>query len=212
MKEASGIRGDGRKVDGDGSPLSDQSLLDLLDALVEKRGRVAAAQALGVNYRTLSNCCDSRRVSRRMREALEEFRDNAVEDGAGEGVDGDGVGTERQAEALEQRVRALEGEGRELRELVEAQTNQLEELKRRVANLEGQKQGSGVDEAVRDEDGQQREGRPPRRGPSITTTDSQIWCLILRIRPRASHRGTLMPVRFRPKLVAKITLSDKPSL
>ena len=51
-----------------------------------------------------------------------------------------------------------------------------------------------------------------RRNPNITTTDSQIWCLILRIRPRASHRGTLMPVRFRPKLVAKITLSDKPSL
>ena len=48
--------------------------------------------------------------------------------------------------------------------------------------------------------------------PSITTTDCQIWCLILRIRPRASHRGTLMAVRFRSKLVAKITLSDKLSL
>ena len=47
---------------------------------------------------------------------------------------------------------------------------------------------------------------------SITTTDCQIWYLILRIRPRASHRGTLLAVRFKPKLVAKITLSDKPSL
>ena len=50
------------------------------------------------------------------------------------------------------------------------------------------------------------------QSPSITTTDCQIWCLILRIRPRASHRGTLLAVRFKPKLVAKITLSDKPSL
>ena len=48
--------------------------------------------------------------------------------------------------------------------------------------------------------------------PSITTTDCQIWCLILRIRPRASHRGKLMAVCFRSKLVAKITLSSQPSL
>ena len=53
----------------------DALLLDLLDALVDDRGRTAAARALGVNYRTLVNCYDSRRVSRRMRQALEEFRD-----------------------------------------------------------------------------------------------------------------------------------------
>ena len=49
-------------------------------------------------------------------------------------------------------------------------------------------------------------------GPSITTTDCPIWCLILRIRPRARNRGTPMTVRFRSKSVAKITLSAKPSL
>ena len=48
--------------------------------------------------------------------------------------------------------------------------------------------------------------------PSITTTDCQIWCLILRIRPRVRNRGTLMAVRLRSKSVAKIALSDKPSL
>ena len=47
---------------------------------------------------------------------------------------------------------------------------------------------------------------------SITTTDCQIWCLILRIRPRARNRGKFMAVRFRFKSVAKITRSDKPSL
>ena len=53
----------------------DASLLDLLDALVHDRGRTAAARTLGVNYRTMMNCYDSRRVSRRMRQALVEFRD-----------------------------------------------------------------------------------------------------------------------------------------
>ena len=38
------------------SPLPDGALLDLLDAMVEERGRVPAAQVLGVNFRTLSNC------------------------------------------------------------------------------------------------------------------------------------------------------------
>ena len=39
--------------------------------------------------------------------------------------------------------------------------------------------------------------RPHNRGASITTTDCQIWCLILRIRPRVRNRGKLMAVRFR---------------
>ena len=44
--------------------------------------------------------------------------------------------------------------------------------------------------------------------PSITTTDCQIWCLTLRIRPRARNRGKLMAVRFKFKWVAKVTRSD----
>ena len=47
---------------------------------------------------------------------------------------------------------------------------------------------------------------------SITTTNCQIWCLILRIRPRARKRGKFVAVRFRSKSVAKITRLDKPSL
>ena len=42
----------------------DAPLLDLLDALVSDRGRTGAARALGVNYRTMMNCYDSRRVTR----------------------------------------------------------------------------------------------------------------------------------------------------
>ena len=59
--------GDGSPGDRLDFPLSDAPLLDLLDALVNDRGRVAAAEALGVNYRTMMACYDSRRISRRMR-------------------------------------------------------------------------------------------------------------------------------------------------
>ena len=47
--------------------LSDDPLLDVLDALVSDRGKVAAAEALGVNYRTMMTCYESRHISRRMR-------------------------------------------------------------------------------------------------------------------------------------------------
>ena len=117
---------DERVSNGADAPLSDGPLLDLLDALVESRGKVAAAEALGVNYRTMTNCYDSRRVSRRMRRALQEFRDaRGVEVEVG---DGDDVSTDSQVEALGKRAAELEEENRELRELVEAQAIQLEAL------------------------------------------------------------------------------------
>ena len=53
--------GDGDSGDRPDFPLSDAPLLDLLDALVNDLGRVAAAEALGVNYRTMTACYDSRR-------------------------------------------------------------------------------------------------------------------------------------------------------
>ena len=151
--------------DGDDTPL-----LDLLDALVSDRGRVAPARALGVNYRTLVNCEQSRRVSRRMRQALVEFRD--TDDNGGDEpdvIDGDDE-AQGEAEPLEQRVAALEDENRGLRELAENQAGQLEELERRVAALEGSEQQPGEIEAVDagdDGDEQQREWRPPRRRPGM---------------------------------------------
>ena len=49
-------------------------LLALLDDLVLAEGRLKAAQALGVNYRTLVNVVESGRLSPRMRDALERRR------------------------------------------------------------------------------------------------------------------------------------------
>ena len=149
--------GDGRDV-----PLSDSPLLDLLDALVNDLGKVAAAEALGVNYRTLATCYDSRHVSRRMRRALEGYRDTAVGCGDEPDDESDSDITE-QVVSLEQRVAALEEDRRELREVIEAQAGQLAQLERQVGALEEGKRQRDKADAVGDDDDQCRGWRPPPR-------------------------------------------------
>ena len=143
-------------------PLSDGPLLDLLDALVEQRGKVAASKTLGVNYRTMMNCYDSRHVSRRMRQALEEFRDAG--EASGTEVDDDGAADK--LEALRQRVAELEEEARGLWGLVETQAGQLEELGRRVAAPEGKGRQPG-DTDTDGVDGRQQDWWPPSRGHGL---------------------------------------------
>ncbi len=162
--------------------------MDLLDALVEGRGRVPAARVLGVNYRTLALCCDSRQVSTRMRRALLEFRvwgsyaGGEAEESEGEPVDV--AGDNRQDDdgaALRRRVAELEDENSRLRELVDDQARQLEELTRRLAALEGAGQegdgGDGVDAVKADvldqdqDDGVGPDWRPPRRRPGMPDAD-----------------------------------------
>ena len=142
--------------------LSDAPLLDLLDALVSDRGKVAAAEALGVNYRTLAACQDSRHVSRRMRRALELYRDTAAADGDDPGGDDVGDIAERLA-ALEEQVTALEEERREMRGVVEAQAEQLAQLERRGGAPEDEERQPDKPQLVGgDCDGLER-WRPPRR-------------------------------------------------
>ncbi len=164
--------------------LSDGALLDLLDALVDGQGRVPAARVLGVNYRTLSHCCDSRQVSRRMRQALVDFHRACGSGAAEEGV-GDAP-PDADVDALRQRVAELEGENAELRELADGQARQLRELTRRLAALDDDRQSGGDDDDV-DVDGasncEQGAGagldwRPPRRRPGmpdagVVTLDEQ---------------------------------------
>ena len=153
---------DGKVPEGEDAPL-----LDLLDALVDGRGRVAAAEALGMNYRTVARCQQSRRVSRRMRQVLEEFRDSQDVADAGPGiVAGDGSGEDTEEPPQEGTV-ALEDENRKLRGRVEAQAEELEALRMQVAELEERARSPNVADAV---DGGQRqpgEWRPPRRGPGM---------------------------------------------
>ena len=159
------------------APLSDGALLDLLDALVDEQGRVPAARVLGVNYRTLSHCCDSRQVSRRMRLVLVDFHHARGSVEAEEGV-GDAP-PDAEVDALRQRVAELEDENAMLRELADEQARQLEELTRRLAALEDRQQSgaaAGVvdidthaDDATSHDrgDGMGRDWRPLRRRPGM---------------------------------------------
>ena len=162
----------GSKSDGDGvsspladAPLSDDPLLDLLDALVEQRGKVAAAEALGVNYRTMVTCHESRHVSRRMRKALEEFRDKHGD--GGDEQDDEAGDIVARVTALEERVAVLEEAHGALVETVEAQARQLTELERNAGGSEGEaeeeKRERSKPDPVGDNDCQRREWWPPRR-------------------------------------------------
>ncbi len=152
---------DGANGSGDGVnvPLSDASLLDMLDSLVDDRGRVAAAEALGVNYRTLAICHDSRLVSPRMRRALEVYRDVV----AGDGDDPDDEGASDIAErvvSLERRVAALE---EELREVIESQAERSTRLERRAGAPEDEDRQQTEADASQADCGQSEEWRPPQR-------------------------------------------------
>ena len=157
---------DGSKGSGDdvNIPLSDAPLLDLLDALVEQQGKVAAAEALGVNYRTMVACHESRHVSLRMRKALEEYRD-ADGDGGDDEQDDDTDDIAEKVAALKERVAALEEAHGILVDTVEAQGKQLTELERRVEGeglgAEEWQQGK-ADANDNDDDGPQQ-WQPPRR-------------------------------------------------
>ena len=62
---------------------------------------------------------------------------------------------------------ALEQENRALRETVEAQAEELEVLRRRVAELAEQARAPGGDDAVASDQGQPGEWRSPRRGHGL---------------------------------------------
>ena len=149
---------------GDGAvDAEDQPLLDLLDALVNDRGPTGAAEALGVNYRTVTRCQQSRRITRRMRQVLAELRD-----GQGSGDDGPGDGVEDDTgESRQEMEAALEQENRELRATVEAQAEELDALRRQVAELEEREQPPGGDDTVGGGQGQTGDWRPPRHRPGM---------------------------------------------
>ncbi len=146
--------GDGRDI-----PLPDGPLLDLLDALVNDLGKVGAAEALGVNYRTMAACYDSQRVSRRMRRALEEYRDTAVDGGDDPDDEGASDIAERVV-SLERRVAALE---EELREVIEAQTERSTRLERQAGAPEDEERQQTEADASEAGCGQSEEWSPPSR-------------------------------------------------
>ena len=93
----------------------DTPLPDLLDTLVNNRGRIVAAEAPGTDYRTMSACYECQRVYRPMRRALEEYPD----------ADVDGDEQDDDVHDVVEMAAALEKENRALREAVEVQAEPL---------------------------------------------------------------------------------------
>ncbi len=123
----------------------DIALLAILDALENDLGRVGTRKKLGVNFRTLVNCLESRRVTPRMRKALKQFSNwgPVVDDPVVE-VDLAYSLIEDPVEPQALKVEDLEAENRELRETIETQTTHIMDWGRRLALLEEQRQQSGV--------------------------------------------------------------------
>ena len=128
-----------------GRRAADAQLLALLDDLVLAEGRLKAAQALGVNYRTLVKVVASGRLSGRMRDALE--RRQLADREAKTSQQWDEMrDLAQRIERAEQRQTAIEqarhrddaaaGELRAAVRRVDAAAQALQTLTRRVARLE----------------------------------------------------------------------------
>ena len=105
----------------------DLRLWQVLLQLVEDQGRVGAAKALAVNYRTLVANVKAGSLSRHMRRAVQQFEARPE---PSESPNRDG------AEAAAQQMETLAGQIAHLSEMVEAQAGLLQELGQRVAGLE----------------------------------------------------------------------------
>ena len=144
-----------------GSP-EDLRLFEVLQQLVEYRGRMRGATALGVNYRTVAKNLEAGSLSRRVRRALQEF-EAGLEPAESPDLDGS-RGSGGRTQTVAQQMETLAGEVGHLTEMVEAQGRQLQELGRRVAGLEdvaGERTAGNVGPAV--DEGVSGEWRPPAR-------------------------------------------------
>ena len=143
----------------DTSP-EDSRLWKVLQQLVESRGRMRAATALGVNYRTVVGNLEAGSLSRRMRRALQEFEAGP---GPAESPGLDGArGSGGRAQTVARQMETLAWEVAHLGEMVEAQGVQLQELGRRVEGLEDVARERTAGDVEPDEGGA-GEWRPPER-------------------------------------------------
>ena len=143
------------EVESVSGEVQDAQLWGLLTGLVRDHGRVGAARALGVNFRTLASSVDSGRLSPRMRRALGEM--------VNAGVAAPGQ-TEERIGALERRVSSVEEQVEVLRETTEAEPGQLEALEGRLAKLEKAQVEAGTTESTETVgDGDSSAWTPPKR-------------------------------------------------
>ena len=158
----------------DTSP-EDLRLFEVLQQLVGSRGRMRAATALGVNYRTVVGNLEAGSLSRRMRRALQEF-EAGLEPAESPDLEGS-RGSYGRTETVAQQMETLAGEVGHLTEMVEAQGGQLQELGLRVAGLEDVARERTAGNVGPDE-GLAGEWRPPEReqglpDAGVVTVDPQ---------------------------------------
>ena len=157
--------------------LEELGLMALLAGMVEERGRIKAAEALGVNYKTLADSIEGGRLSRRMRLALQR---RVLEHQHAEALR-----RERRVEGLEQRVGEVIEDLRRLRQELTVALNgwgdnpgeRLKDLGSRVDWLEGHWPGEGI---IKPKAKGQRPGPRPSTGqgaarlhPEIVTNDPE---------------------------------------
>ena len=125
--------------------MQEAQLMERLKELARQRGRVKAAQLLGVNFRTLAASIESGKLSRRMREAL--LKMGELDEGSG-----DAGGADVDKGELVKRVETLENEVEGLQQAVNEQADGTRELAQRLKKLEadqhGDKQADSVESLV----------------------------------------------------------------
>ena len=162
----------------------------LLHDLVRKKGRIRAAEELGLDPRTVGACVDGEGMSWRVREALE----RGLQEGAGSAA----AHQRRRNDALERRVAALEKELHEgldsvkgeIGKLREHQDRRWESLKQRLARIEAQQEN-------------RRETPKPAEAPSATGQVPEEASATDKPSPRARF-----PKRLYPELVTKEPAPD----
>ena len=148
-------------------------LLLLLGDMVDGMGKVKAAKALGVNYRTLDRAAKSGRLTERMSDALGRHL-----------LLGGGSAAAQQRErvdALVERVDAVEKELRggleavvgEVKALREEHARAMRHVERRLVALESGRHGSESPSPTVPEPDSNRRYVPPRTYPQLVTRDAE---------------------------------------
>ena len=160
-----------REESGDVEGLHHLRLRALLHGLVRKKRRMGAAEALGIDHRTLATSLEGGALSRRVRVALERLL-----------LSGDRSAAAKQREhmgALEERIERLEKETRGARAAVEGEIKALREehaqtlrqFERRLAKLETRQEAQGAAEASGGSGKPTLSAAPRREYPELVTKD-----------------------------------------
>ena len=148
-------------------------LLLLMSDMVDGMGKVKAAKALGVNYRTLDRAAKSGRLTERMSDAL--GRHLLLGGGSAaaqqrERVEALEKGLAGLADELRGGLEAVVGEGKALRE---EHARAMRHVERRLVSLESGRTGAETPSQLVTEPDPERRYVPPRKYPQLVTMEAE---------------------------------------